>query len=275
MKTRHPAQASDSLDPEARVLGAPESPLLQFAVVGALGAAVFLVGLALDSSFLRLVAKPWPVIALARWVKERRPSARGVPAALYLGALGDLLLELGPEAFTPGLVAFLAGHVCYARALGAEVTHRRPLRALLPFAVAAGLVAALAPSLGRAVTPIAVYAAVLAWVVYRAAERVGSPRVAPRLAWFGALGAGAFMVSDALIALDRFHAPIPHVRWPIIALYWAGQAGLAASFALGEDAVHEPVAAPGPTPTPGPTAAPGPTASPGPTAEPAPTEPTA
>ncbi len=45
----------------------------------------------------------------------------------------------------------------------------------------------------------------------------------------GLLGAVSFGASDTLIAFDRFAAPIPGVRWPIMILYWLGQSGIAAS----------------------------------------------
>ncbi|MBK7685710.1 MAG: hypothetical protein IPJ25_06585 [Rhodocyclaceae bacterium] len=40
----------------------------QLALIAALSTALFLVGLALDISWLRLAAKPWPVLAMAAWV---------------------------------------------------------------------------------------------------------------------------------------------------------------------------------------------------------------
>jgi alkenylglycerophosphocholine/alkenylglycerophosphoethanolamine hydrolase len=43
------------------------------------------------------------------------------------------------------------------------------------------------------------------------------------------VGAVLFGLSDTLIAIDRFHAPFPGARYAIILLYWAGQAGIAAS----------------------------------------------
>ena len=42
-------------------------------------------------------------------------------------------------------------------------------------------------------------------------------------------GAILFGLSDTLIAIDRFRAPIPGAPYAIILLYWAGQAGIAAS----------------------------------------------
>jgi uncharacterized membrane protein YhhN len=43
------------------------------------------------------------------------------------------------------------------------------------------------------------------------------------------VGAVLFGLSDTLIAIDRFRTPFPGAPYAIIILYWAGQAGIAAS----------------------------------------------
>jgi len=62
--------------------------------------------------------------------------------------------------------------------------------------------------------------------MWRAAARVGHSGRSRRDGWLALLGAILFGMSDTLIGLDRFHAPIPGVRYPIILLYWAGQLGI-------------------------------------------------
>ncbi len=66
-------------------------------------------------------------------------------------------------------------------------------------------------------------------MMWRAAARVGSPGTPALAALLGLAGAIAFGASDTLIAFDRFAAPIPGARWPIMVLYWLGQCGIAAS----------------------------------------------
>jgi uncharacterized membrane protein YhhN len=46
---------------------------------------------------------------------------------------------------------------------------------------------------------------------------------------WAAAGAILFGLSDTLLAFDRFRGEIPHARYPIILLYWAGQIGIARS----------------------------------------------
>jgi uncharacterized membrane protein YhhN len=47
--------------------------------------------------------------------------------------------------------------------------------------------------------------------------------------WDAMIGAVLFGLSDSLIALDRFRAPVPGARWLIMASYWAGQFCIARS----------------------------------------------
>ena len=85
------------------------------------------------------------------------------------------------------------------------------------------------PDLGAMAAPVALYTLAICTMLWRAAARVGSRGVAMPLEWLGLAGAIAFALSDSLIALSRFHAPIEGVRAPILALYWAGQYGIARS----------------------------------------------
>jgi uncharacterized membrane protein YhhN len=165
------------------------------------------------------VAKPIPVLCLAAMVL-RRPSAdaRMVGAGLVLSAAGDVFLEF-PERFLFGLSAFLLAHLCYlaaflCRSRAAEVTR------LLPFVVwTTATLAWLWPGLGPMHGPVTAYVVVITAMMWRAAAVGGSA------AW----GAILFGLSDTLIALDRFGSPIAGVRYAIMVLYWAGQAGIAAS----------------------------------------------
>ena len=96
-----------------------------------------------------------------------------------------------------------------------------------------GAFAILRPGLGAMAVPVAVYVAVICAMMWRAAARVGSPGTPALAAALGLAGAVSFGASDTLIAFNRFASPIAGVRWPIMILYWLGQAGIAASAVLG------------------------------------------
>lgn len=206
---------------------AEPGPIL--AGVGIATAVLYFLGLAAGLPSLRLAAKPFPALALAAWVaaRSRRWPGRLTAAGLAVSALGDALLEAG--SFLPGLLSFLAAHVAYLTAfLSAD---RRPAlgRALPFFAWGAGIFAFVRPGLGTLTAPVVVYVTVICTMMWRAAARVGGPGTPALAAALGLGGAVAFGLSDTLIAFDRFSAPIPGARWPIMLLYWLGQSGIAAS----------------------------------------------
>jgi uncharacterized membrane protein YhhN len=194
-------------------------------------ALVYFVGLAEDVEWLRLLTKPLPALLLAAWVTLRCRDLLGrlVAVGLALSAIADTLLEIG--LFLPGLAAFLLAHLCYVAAFVSSDARPAIARAL-PFA-AFGVVAfgRLRPGLGAMALPVAVYVATICTMMWRAAARIGGPASAPA-AWIGLAGALAFGASDTVLAVNRFSAPVPGAGWPIMILYWLGQAGIAASAAL-------------------------------------------
>jgi len=197
--------------------------------LGALAVAAaiaYLVGLAAHRPDLRLRAKPVPALALAALVLAERRDGYGAALAggLFLSALGDTLLEV-PGHFVAGLATFLCAHVAYTVAFLRDERRLRLGRAA-PFAI--WLLAAFAyvrPGLGEMTVPVVVYMLAIGTMMWRAAARAGDhPGAAAAV-----MGAALFGLSDTLIAIDRFRAPIPGAPYAIILLYWAGQAGIAAS----------------------------------------------
>ena len=154
------------------------------------------------------VFKPLVLVALilAAWFMGAGESATGrwLLAALFLSLLGDVaLLADNTARFALGLASFLLAHVAFVVAFVQSGMPRAGLAV-----VGLVLVGALAAVVGRRVVPAAAregglglggavtaYMAVIAAMVV-AAWATGRPLVA--------LGATVFMVSDAVLALDRF-----------------------------------------------------------------------
>jgi uncharacterized membrane protein YhhN len=199
------------------------------ALVGLGCAVLFLTGLYFDLPSLRLT-KLVPILALAILVRPGPGDtyARLMASGLVFSALGDLLLER-EGLFLSGLLAFLVAHLLYGSAFVFDVRHPSWPR-IVPFAAWGAMAwAALRPGLGAMAGPVFAYLLAILAMMWRAWARVGrSPRGSRSALWAGA-GALLFGASDTLIAFDRFRAPIPLVRWPIILLYWAGQWSLARS----------------------------------------------
>lgn len=149
--------------------------------------------------------------------------ARPVQRALALGGLGDVaLLASGSTAFIAGLGSFLAGHVAWVAALrprSSGVLRRRPAVAA-PYVVAwAGLNAYLWPRTGKNRIPVLVYSTALLTTALAAAD-TGDRAVAA--------GGALFLVSDALLALEKFgDVHLPLHEGIVMATYTSGQALLA------------------------------------------------
>jgi alkenylglycerophosphocholine/alkenylglycerophosphoethanolamine hydrolase len=206
----------------------PLSPRLLVAAA-LLSGVGFLAAEAAGLPALAIASKPIPVLALAL-LQRRAPPGRHagwIAAGLLASALGDVLLEWSPSLFVPGLLAFLSAHVAYVIAF----TLRAPRPATLLVGPIAGygiaMFTLLRPGLGDLAVPVAVYVLVICAMAWRAAALVGA--VPAPAAWSALLGAGSFVVSDSVLAVNRFHEPVPHAGLLIMATYWAGQAGIAAS----------------------------------------------
>jgi uncharacterized membrane protein YhhN len=195
------------------------------AFVALLAAAGYVIGLWQDWPALRLATKPVPVLCLLVWVlsQARDRYGRLIVAGLAASALGDVLLEF-PGLFVAGLAAFLLAHLAYIAAFSTR-TKRLAIFLALPFLAWLGVVyAKMRPGLGGMAAPVTVYVLAIGAMMWRAAAMGVTGAARPAV-----IGAVLFGLSDTLIGLDRFHAPIPGVRYPIILLYWAGQCGIALS----------------------------------------------
>lgn len=182
------------------------------------------------------IFKPAATLAIIAWAWPRGADApaqrRWIRAGLWLSLAGDVFL-IAPQGFLPGLVAFLLAHLAYIAAF----TRRLRLGARWePFALYAAVAALLLGVLWPGV-PAALRLPVLAYVVCLAAMAAQAAAVwlASRgtadeaLARSAALGGLLFMTSDALLAFNRFHAPLPLASLWILATYWSAQALIARS----------------------------------------------
>jgi alkenylglycerophosphocholine/alkenylglycerophosphoethanolamine hydrolase len=195
-------------------------------------AAAFCVGVAQDDHALRMLSKPWPVaimiVLLAMHARHRY--GRLVTVGLVFCLAGDILLEVSDAMFLAGVGSFLVGHLFYTAAYLGRRRTLRPGIAAVFLAWGVGVFAVLRPGLAQVgmTVPVAVYTAAICVMLWRAGAcwEPGRPSAVTLLAFGGAV---LFASSDTLIALDRFHAPIPGVRYVIILLYWLGQVGITLS----------------------------------------------
>lgn len=177
-----------------------------------------------------LVLKPIPVLLFAALVAQgpcrEGAGAAWVVAGLLLSAVGDVLLALPRERFLGGLVAFLLAHLCYLGAfLGRGASLGTPWL-MSGIALYAGVaLRVILPRTGRLAGPVVAYMLAIAGMVWLAGEGWVSGVAGPE----AFLGAASFMVSDTLLALDRFVTPLPRRKELVMGPYYLGQYLIAVS----------------------------------------------
>lgn len=214
-----------------------EANLLLLALCAA-SALVCIAGHYLDRRALVYVFKPltmvW-VLALAVQAGGDTPSPYRalVCAALLFSLCGDVLLMLPSDRFLAGLASFLVAHLLYVAAFASDGGLAGPPLALLPYAAAGVLAYAwLRPGLGRLRAPVACYvAAIVAMTGLATARWLGASEPASGLACAGAV---LFLVSDAVLAADRFRTPFAAAQGLLLASYFSGQCLIALSTGVGE-----------------------------------------
>lgn len=182
------------------------------------------------------VCKPLIMITLGAYyiinAKHRSPV---VLLAIFFSLAGDVLLmfETSHELFFIfGLLAFLTSHVFYIFSYRQHqwvASHDalqgiQKIRASFPIVLAGtGLIIVLYPVLGPLRFPVMVYALVLIVMVLNALFRYGrTEAMSFRMVFFGAL---LFMLSDSLLAINKFLVPVPNgTSWIMltymVAQYW-------------------------------------------------------
>jgi len=177
------------------------------------------------------VIKTIPALSLALLASISVPGLTGklLSVALLFSAAGDAALGLndlyGGDYFVLGLGLFLVAQLVYvitfARGFQAQRS-RLPLAGLL-IAYSLALALILRPGLGDLMLPVFVYI-----IVITAMGVLGVLRATKSTSL--AVGAVAFMLSDSVIAINKFLMPIPGHRFLTIVTYFFAQYMIAQAF---------------------------------------------
>lgn len=172
------------------------------------------------------VAKPAVTILIGLIAWAGRPEHPGYRHRLLVGIAlslaGDVFLMLPGSWFVPGLGCFLGAHLAYISAFAAGSGMRLAWAALLPFAAfAAAFLGALWPGLGGMAGPVSAYVGAIVVMAWQAWGRALERRTAAAL--LAAVGAVFFVASDAILAWNRFRAPLAWAGWAITVTYVTAQ----------------------------------------------------
>ena len=213
----------------------PSMPLRLAFVVAALGA---IVGAGLDES-LALEGGRWlywlckPLATALVFVLVWRTAVpvspvyrRRMLTGIAFSWLGDVFLMLSPQWFVAGLLGFLLAHLCFIAAfLSDKPLAAQPLPWLLCLGYGAFAAWLLWPGLdGVLHAAVPLYIAVLATMAGQAIGRALWLRAhrqphAPA-AQLAASGALVFMLSDSLLAWNRFMTPLPWSAVGVLGTYY-------------------------------------------------------
>lgn len=192
-----------------------------------------IIGIELNNQLLQSVSKPllMPVLAvyfLSQTVHDTHRLGPWILGALFFSWAGDVLLmfqDKTPDFFLFGLAAFLLGHIFYivffhkVRVLEGI---RGKLILLLPVVLYyAGLIFWLSPYLGDMTLPVRIYGIVICFMLmlalhmlYSRNKRAGSYLVA---------GALLFVISDSVLAINKFYQPFGQAGLVIMLTYGLAQ----------------------------------------------------
>lgn len=196
-----------------------------------------LVAVAISAERLQWVFKPLIMLVLGAYyyTQSTQPISltKSVMAAIVFSWIGDISLMFQGKNelyFMVGLGAFLIAHICYVMAYSQHIEKKegaglhgiQKFRFSLPIVLAGtGLITILYAHLGVFKIPVAVYAIVLMVMTLQALFRYGYTNTVSF--WFVFVGAILFMISDSMIAVNKFLVPFELAGLAIMATYILAQ----------------------------------------------------
>lgn len=195
--------------------------------------AVDLAAIILEERTLQMICKPVIVLSLALHF-YMRTAGRGshlrkyVLLALGFSWLGDILLMFSGSDemyFIAGLTSFLIAHIFYIIFFHLVKKQEKIRSRIWPLVIVsvyyAGLMFILSPYLGDLIIPVRVYGIVISIMFMLAMHMIFlQNRVAGKLLLAGAL---LFVISDSILAADKFYSHFPMAGFLVMATYGAAQ----------------------------------------------------
>ena len=149
-------------------------------------------------------------------------------AGLVLSLFGDIFLIYPEQHFKKGLTAFLIGHIFYIIAFVVSGGVHFTAWIFLPVTLGGILyLQSILPYSGKMKIPIIVYVIIIASMGWIAIERLNYITTIGTI--LAAIGAVLFMISDAVLALNKFKKPFISAELIILTTYFTAQLLLAVS----------------------------------------------
>lgn len=152
-------------------------------------------------------------------------------AGLAFSVVGDVFLMLPRDRFVQGLAGFFVAHVIYSIAFWSQLNASMVwwLPAML-FGGGVIVFLLLLPSLGKLMAPVALYIAMITQMAWAAGEFWLTTQSMIGMVAFA--GAVMFMVSDTVLAVNRFRGPFTSATAIVMTTYYLAQALIVGSAIL-------------------------------------------
>jgi len=188
------------------------------------------------NSSLEYFVKPWLMVWIAGWFlihSRGNMETRFIIAAFFFSWVGDMFLMVANQVevlFYAGVGGFFMAQLFYIRTfmsggkekMLAGFVFRRPLR-IIPFVVYLGLVLFIISDgmQGVMIPVIVLYAISLVFMSVAALNRRGLVnRLSFRLVFTGSI---LFVLSDSMIAINKFYAEFPRSSFLVMLTYFSAQ----------------------------------------------------
>mgnify|MGYP003584385421 FL=1 len=172
-----------------------------------------------------------PIIGFGVYFHRKFPTKNTLLSGLILSWIGDVILlftDLGEIYFILGLLSFLTAHIIYCVLFNKQhKVRKKQNRSLFIFGsilialYLIGMVSFLMPFLGNLEIPVTIYASIISIMLLFAFNGFLVWEKPGNLLVF--LGAFFFVVSDSILAINKFYAPIPKSAFFIMLTYLLAQ----------------------------------------------------
>lgn len=216
----------------------PTTILKSFLLFSAIYLLFSALGLDSVSWYLKPLLLPFLIVAVIK--ADAFDSKKILLTALIFSWIGDLILmfaDKGELYFIFGLLSFLLSHLTYIflfnrqEKFDVDINKKRAgIGSILIVTYFVGIVLFLFPKLGPLKIPVFVYAVVITSMLYIAFKNsMQWTNPAAKYILYGAL---AFVVSDSILAINKFHEALPYSNFLIMSTYIMAQLGIVSGILL-------------------------------------------
>ena len=204
--------------------------ILTFSIISLISGIITIYAKLRENDSLQFIFKPLTMVAiiLLAFLNSSAPLTfyqKAILIGLIFSTIGDIFLIKQDRFFVQGLVSFLLGHICYIIAFW---TSPNSISGLFYAVYVVFFLSILWKHLGKLQFPVVFYSLVLAVMSWMAVSLyLESQNNKTLFAFFGSI---VFIVSDSLLAFNKFKTPFRLAHLWILATYFLAQWLIALSF---------------------------------------------